>query len=227
MADEFSNNFKMHLNETALDSLTQDLGALMGGGSFHEGKAVGFPVGIDLGVHVPILDVQTDNHILKDDGSTSQVLWGQVEIGLPKKINLVGRRGELFEADLLGGGLRFGFIEPTTSVIPSLSFMALYSQLKHEFFESETLSFNVVASFGFPFVHPYLGAGYDRAKLTPTAMAFQGVAPAVRRDVKGKSEGYRVEAGVNISVFPFSYVNAAAGLANEEKMLHFGLGIKI
>lgn len=93
-ADDFSNNFTANLNDKALDAFAEDIGAMTGGASFHSGKALGFPLGIDAGVHAPIMRVQDDNAILRDDGKNFTLPWLQVEYGLPGKIDLIARGGE-------------------------------------------------------------------------------------------------------------------------------------
>ncbi len=225
-ADDFSDNFQAHLNQTALDSLTKDLGALMGGGSFHQGNALGFPIGFDVGVHVPVVGLGSDNEILRDNDSAIAALWGQAEVGLPAKLNVIGRVGKLADADMLGGGLRYGILNPSVPGLPALSISALYGQMEHDFFDLTTLSANAVLSVDFPFIHPYIGVGYDQSKLDPTSDAFAGVPASVSRDLEGEADGYRAEAGVNLSVIPFTYINLGAGLANGKKMYHAGAGVR-
>lgn len=225
-ADEFTDNFRSHMNDKALDALAQDLGAVMGGGSFHQGKALGFPIGFDVGVHVPVVGVQNDNKILDDDGSTFAAVWGQAELGLPGNINVIGRAGQLFDADMIGGGLRYGLLDPSLPGLPSLSVSALYGQMEHDFFDLETWSANAVLSVDFPFIHPYVGGGFDKTTLDPTSTAFLTVPATVSRSLEGEATGYRVEAGINLSLIPFTYINAGVGLANGKRMIHGGAGIK-
>jgi len=225
-ADEFSNNFQSFLNETSLNALAEDLGTLMGGGSFHQGKTVGFPVGFDLGVHVPILEVQSDNKILTDDGARAHALWAQAEVGLPGKINILGRVGSLYDADLYGGGVRYALLNPSLPGSPSFSLGALYSVADHDYFDLETYSFNAVLSVDFPFIHPYLGGGYDKSKLEPKDPALAGVPPNGPRDVEGRADGFRLETGVNFSVIPFTYFNFGIGIANSAPLYHLGGGVK-
>ena len=225
-ADDLTNNFRTHLNERALDVLAKDLGAVMGGGSFHQGKALGFPLGFDLGVHVPVVKIQSDNDIIKDDTSRIGVVWGQAEIGLPARINLIGRIGKVLDADLVGGGLRLGLFNSSVPGIPSFSVSGLYSELDHDFLQVKTVSANAVLSFDVPFIHPYVGAGYDHTTLEPTEEAFVGVPASISRDVKGEADGYRAEVGINLSIIPFTYLTIATGLANGESLYHAGAGIK-
>jgi hypothetical protein len=215
-ADNFSDNFPAAMDQTAIDALAEDLGTLMGGSSFHEGKALGFPLGFDLGIHVPVAGVSDNDTVLRDNGSTARAHWLQAEYGLPGRINIIGRVGEMEDADLIGGGLRWGAFVSSVPGVPSVSVSALYGKFKHDLFDGETISGNVVASFEVPFIHPYIGAGYDKTSLDPDGSALDGDA-----------EGYRVEAGINISIIPFTYVTLGGGLANGEKLGHLGLGVRI
>jgi len=225
-ADEFSDNFQDHLNEGALKRLSEDLGSLLGGGSFHSGKTLGFPFGIDVGVHVPIVGIQKENRILSDNGSTAYAVWEQVEIGLPGRLNLLGRIGQVYEANAYGGGVRLGVMKSEDLSKMSLSLGVLYHRLEHDFFKQDTLSLNAVFSLGFPFVHPYLGGGYDRSELDPKPRAFLGQSNSPIQNTT-KVDGYRVELGMNISVIPFTYINVGLGLANNHEMIHLGAGVKI
>lgn len=225
-ADDLSNNFSANINQTSLDALAQDLGALAGGGSFHSGKSLGFPIGFDVGVHVPIVGVSDDNAILKDDGSTANGGWVNAEVGLPANFDIIGRVGKIMDADGFGAGLRYGILDPSVPGLPSISISALYNDFSHDYFDMTTLSANLVVSFDVPLIHPYVGAGYDSTKLEPTSMAFAGATPGTDTSLEGEASGYRVEAGVNLSIIPFTYITLGGGLANGEELYHAGLGVR-
>src|ERR1051326_8085457 len=80
-ADDIKNNFQANLTQTAIDALTKDLGALMAGGSFHTGKALGFPIGFDVGAHASVIGLQKDDAIVRDDRSSWGAVFGQAEVG--------------------------------------------------------------------------------------------------------------------------------------------------
>jgi hypothetical protein len=212
-ADHFSDNFADHTDSKSLEALTRDLGALMSAGSFHDGKALGFPLGLDIGGHVSFLDVDPENRILRDNGSTEQSQAIQLVYGLPKRINLIARVGAIENADVVGGGLRWGVIKSDTMAAPSVALSVLYNRAEHELFEANQFSGNLVASFDVPFIHPYVGAGLDRTELDGGGRTT-------------KQNGYRVEAGINLSVIPFTYLTAGGGIANGRKMGHLGLGVR-
>ncbi|MCB4756694.1 MAG: hypothetical protein LHV69_06635 [Elusimicrobia bacterium] len=226
-ADDFTNNFKDNINQKSLDALAQDLGVIMGGSSFHHGKALGFPLGFDVGAHAVVTNVDKDNLILKDDGNRTQGVWGQVELGLPLKINLIGRMGQMEEADMVGGGLRYGLLKPSLPGLPALSVMGLFSKMDHDYFKLQTWTGNAVLSIDFPFIDPYLGVGYDFSTLELKDAAFVGVSPSVSRNLEGEASGYRAELGINLHLIPFTYINVGIGLANGESMYHAGAGVRL
>jgi len=228
--DDISNNIQTVLalnQDKPLNALAQDLGALLGGGSFRSGKVLGFPLGLDVGGNIVIQGVQKDDLVLRDDASTAKNAFGQVELGLPMKLNAILRIGKAMGGNLLGGGISYGILKPSLPGLPALSISALYNQLKNEDLEAKTYSGNAVLSIDFPLLDPYLGAGYDYTKATPTDHAFQGLPASVDRNQEGKSGGYRLEGGVNLHLIPFTYINLGAGIANGEEQYHAGVGIRI
>ncbi len=224
-ADEIKNNFHSHMNQVAIDALTQDLGALVGGGTFHTGKALGFPVGFDVGVHVPIVTFQNDDAIMNDDGSSLAAVIGQVEAGLPGKVNLIGRFGSLADGKIYGGGLRYGILKPSVPGLPSLSVSGLYNKFIHDYVELVNYSANAVLSLDLPIVHPYIGVAYDSNKLEATDKAYVGAPLLAPANLESDESGYRAEVGVNLSIIPFTYVTLGAGLANGREIYHVGAGI--
>lgn len=218
-ADEISDNFSSAIGlqgENALDALAKDLGAIVGAGSFHQGKALGwFPIGFDIGVHVPVVGIKDENIILTDNGTTIDAIWGQAELGLPKRFNLIGRYGTIMDGDMTGIGLRYGIVNPPLPNMPGFSLTGLYSKVDHPLFDLNTISVNLSMSFDVPFFAPYIGAGYDKSKLKSGSTVFDG-----------EAEGYRAEGGVNVSPLPFTYVTLGLGLANGEKLYHLGAGTK-
>jgi hypothetical protein len=225
-ADAISNNISSNLNQTALDAFAKDVGSLMGGGSFHQGKALGFPLGIDVGVHGVAIDLQDKDAILKDDHSHAGAGWLQAEIGLPANINIIARGGEFNDARVYGGGLRIGLLTPSVPLAPAISVSALYDQLNHDYVNANTWSANAVLSVDVPFIHPYIGVGWDRTNLKPTDRAFDAAPAGTARDLDSTVSGYRAEIGVNLSVIPFTYLNLGVGSTNSKMLYHAGLGAK-
>jgi len=225
-ADGISNNISANINQTALNAFAKDVGSLMGGASFHQGKALGFPLGIDVGVHGVGIVLQDKDAILRDDHANAGAGWVQAEVGLPANINLIARGGKFDDAKMYGGGLRVGLFTPPVPLLPAVSVSALYDKLNHDYVDAHTWSANAVVSVDVPFIHPYLGVGWDHTNLKPTDRAFNEAPTGTSRDLNASVSGYRGEIGVNISVIPFTYLTLAAGLTNSKAMYHAGLGAK-
>ena len=221
-ADDFSNNFG-GVTQASLDALTKDFSAAVGAGSYHTGEALGFPLGFDIGVHAAVVGVKDENTILRDDGSTLTSGWVQAEVGLPLRLNVVGRLGKIQDADAFGGGLRLGIFKSAVPGIPSLSVTGLYTQSTHDMFDAKTLTGNLVLSFAVPFIHPYIGVGVDHTKLE---VSDDPAIPAGSRNLDSSEDSTRIEAGINLSLIPFTYITLGGGFANGEELYHAGLGAK-
>jgi hypothetical protein len=224
-ADEVSDNLAAHLNGSSLDALAKDLGALVGVSSFHHGKALGFPLGFDLGGHGARVGIANDDKVLRDNGSTAQALSAQGEYGLPGGVNLLGRYGKTNGTEFYGGGLRYGLYSGHVPAIPSVSIAGLYDKVRHAMLDATVYTANIVASFDVPFIHPYLGVGYDATELRvkDNVAAASGTTVETR---DGGAHGYRFEAGINISLIPFTYLSAGGGWANGHQLAHLGLGAR-
>lgn len=221
-ADDIDNNFSS-LTQSSLDAFTQDFGAAIGAGSFHTGKALGFPLGFDVGAHVGAVGVQDEDGVLKDDGSTLISKWVQAEVGLPARLNVILRGGKIEDANAYGGGLRLGLLKSAVPGIPSISLTGLYTKSDHDLFDADTISANAVLSFAVPFIHPYVGVGYDHTKID---VSDDPANPAGIRGLDATEGVTRVEAGVNLSLIPFTYLTLGGGIANGEKLLHGGFGVQ-
>jgi hypothetical protein len=225
-ADAISNNISSQLNQTALDAFSQDVGTIMAAGSFHEGKALGFPLGIDIGGHMTMIELQDDDAILRDDDSRATAGWLQAEIGLPYNLNVIARGGQFEDANIYGGGLRYGILNPAIPLAPSLSITGLYTIMDHSYVDADTVSGNLVLSVEVPFIHPYIGLGWDRTHLQPTGRAFDAAPAGTPSGQESKESGYRSEVGINLSIIPFTYLNFAVGIANAKTLYHAGLGAR-
>ena len=172
------------------------------------------------------VDLQNDDAILRDDHSREESGWLQAELGLPANINVIARGGQFEDAKMYGGGLRVGLFTPSAPLMPAISVSALYDKVSHDYVEAHTWSANAVLSVDVPFIHPYLGVGWDRTDLKPTDRAFDAAPTGTSRDLNSTVSGYRAELGVNISVIPFTYLNLGVGSANSKTLYHAGIGAK-
>ena len=131
----------------------------MGGGSFHQGKALGFPARHRRRAVHAVGDrfCAQGFHLTRDDHSTLGAGWVQAEVGLPANINIIARGGDFVDAKMYGGGVRVGLLTPSVPLTPAISVTALYDKLNHDYVDAHTWSANAVLSVDVPFIHPYLG----------------------------------------------------------------------
>lgn len=207
--------------QSSLDNFAKDLGALLGGGSFHQGQSLGIP-GFDVGVHIPAKNVNTENTIIKTAGVDTILLpILQAEIGLPAKIDLIGRFTAYSDSTMTGFGLRYGIIKAPLPGFPSLSVQAVYNTLNvnagDNKFKAVTMSAGAVLSFNLPVVVPYLGAGIDSTTVDPDSTII---------DISGKASGYRIEGGINLSLIPLMYLQLGGMYVNGDMGYTAGFGIK-
>lgn len=214
------------LSSRFLDPFAKDLGAVLGGGSFHNGKALGFP-GVDFGVQAPVKRVDGSDDIANAAGLKYLAIpWIQAEIGLPWNFSIMARGITAYGTQAIGGGVSYGLLKSDLPGMPNISVSGTYNQLDHQFLTAHTWSANGVLSFNVPIVTPYVGFGYDRTNLKLKDAAFAGTGVS-NNGIEGNAGGYRLEGGVNIGFLPFSYLTLAAGVANGEMLYHAGLGIRI
>jgi opacity protein-like surface antigen len=208
--------------QKGLDSMATDMGALLGGGSYHSGQSLGFP-GIDIGIHMPTKNVSSDDTIVKSAGASSIMLpMVQVEIGLPAQIDLIGRYSSVLNATLIGYGLRYGVYKPSVPGLPSIAVQAVMTNLNvtddANKFKASNTSVNATLSFEhLPLVTPYAGVGFDSSDVTPDSTI---------SNLKGTASGSRIEAGINLSLFPFTYIQIGAQMAGGSTDGTFGLGVQ-
>jgi opacity protein-like surface antigen len=226
-ADPFD-NFKALVSgggsvaQKALDNLATDMGALLGGGSYHNGKSLGLP-GFDIGIHVPSKKVSDDNAIVKSADVSSILLpMAQVEIGLPANIDIIARYTSILDSSLMGFGLRYGILKPSIPGLPSVSVQAIMTNIdvaaKDNKFKASTTGVNAMISFNnLPVITPYAGVGFDSTSVEPDSTI---------STLKGTASGTRIEAGINLKLIPFTYIQLGAAMAGGSTDAVFGLGVQ-
>jgi len=221
--DEFTSNLTgaTSLIQKNLDSFAADLGAVIGGAACHQGKALGFP-GFDVGIHISGKSVSDDNKIVKAAGLDAIALpMLQAEIGLPGKLDLIGRYVAYSGANMTGLGIRYGLLKENIPLFPSISVQVLYNNLDVKSdankFKAATISAAGVISFNIPIVDPYVLVGMDSTTITPDSSI---------TSLTGSASGVRAEAGINLSLVPFTYLHIGGGFVNGGMGYNMGLGIK-
>jgi hypothetical protein len=203
-----------------LDNFAKDLGGLMGGGSFHQGKSLGLP-GFDVGIHVPTIKIKDEDTIIKSSLDSVALPILQAEIGLPANLDLIARFTSYSDASLIGVGLRYGIIKNSLPGLPSLSVQGVYNTLNVNSglnkLKATTMSIAVITSIDLPIITPYAGVGMDNTEVTPDSTI---------TNLTGKASAVRAEVGINLSLVPFTYIQLGGALVNGDINYTAGLGIK-
>ena len=208
-----------------LDNFAKDLGVLLGGGSFHQGKSLGLP-GFDVGIHVPVVKIKDEDTIIKGSLDSVALPILQAEIGLPANLDLLARFTSYSDATMVGVGLRYGIIKKSIPGFPSLSAQAVYNTLNVNSglnkLKATTMSVDCIASIDLPIITPYAGVGMDNTEVTPDST----ITDVTGANLKGKASVMRLEAGINLSLVPLTYLQLGGVLVNGDINYTAGLGIK-
>jgi hypothetical protein len=105
--------------------------------------------------------------------------------------------------------------------MPSISVQGMINKLDvasgANKFSATTMSVDAMASFNIPIVDPYVGVGLDQTELK---------ADSSITGLTGKATTSRLEAGVNLTLFPFTYLQLGGVLLSGEIGYTAGLGVK-
>jgi len=218
-------NVTVPIAQDNLDNFAKDLGAVMVAGSYHSGKSLGFP-GVDVGIHAPMKSVSDKDAIVKATGlNYISFPTLQVEIGLPSDLDLLVRYSSIYNANLVGGGLRYGILRNSMPFLPNISVQGIYNTLTvtndTNKFTATAMNVSAIASFNLPIVDPYVGVGYYSATVTPDASI-----PTPQADMKGNGSGYIAEAGVNMGLIPLTYLQIGVAMINGDIGGTLGLGVR-
>jgi hypothetical protein len=218
-------NVAVSVAQYNLDSFANDLGPVLAGSSFHQGRSLGFP-GFDIGIHAAARPVAAEDAILESAGvETLLVPLAQLEIGLPAKFDLIGRFTSYVDATVTGAGLRYGILRSKLPGSPSLSVQAIYTTLAVDAgvnkFSADTVAASAVASVDLPVVQPYLGVTYVSTTVRPDAQL-----GLPQTGMTGTATGYVLEGGVNVALFPLTYLQLGGALSDGNVSYVLGLGVK-
>jgi len=227
--DEFKNKIfseAQNVAESRLNALAADIGAAIAQTSFHQAATIGGTLpGIDLGIHTGYKTISSKNEILKSAGVESLMLpLAQLEIGIPFiKVDLIGRYTSYDKSSLIGAGARYSIFK----TLPfDITLLGIYNSLNVESginkFSASVMTFSLGINFNIPLISPYAAVSIDSTEITPdqTITTF-----------KGKASDTRLDGGINLSLLPFTYLNAGASYimsSENESTLGYraGLGIK-
>ncbi len=221
-ADPFS-DFKNQVTDALLKPFAKDLGGIIGAGSFHTGRSLGFP-GVDAGVHFAIQSKPDKSDMVLKNANIKA--FGlpivQGEIGLPFNIDVILRGVTVQEVAMVGGGLRYGLFKlKMIPLSPGIAVSALGNVLNHNYFSINHQAVNIMADLSVPIVSPYLGIGFDRTKIK-----IKEASSAALVGLEASATGTRLTLGVNIKPLPLVYIHGAATRFNGNTGYEGGAGVK-
>jgi len=222
-ADPYS-GFQQYADQGSLKPFTRDLGGLLGGATFHDGRSLGFS-GFDVGARysAQFYPSKGDNIMLNNGVKSFGVPWVQAEIGLPFKIDGFIRGISYQGLTVSGGGLRYGVFSPSDKPwAPQVLVSAEGDTVVHQDFSASHFGANAVASAGTPFFMPYAGAGFDRTRLVVRSSLLD---PTLNGANVTTLES-RFTVGFRVKPYQFTYVNLAYVLAHGQSGAEAGLGVR-
>lgn len=156
--------------ESLLNNLSSDMSSLMLGGNMGVSGSLGFS---SIRLNLKISGAHMNSEIMR--ASDSDILYMPIlnaEIGMPYRIDLIGRYGFGYDSTIYGIGVRYGLFESSMLVLPSISVQGLYSMMSTRSngndFDANNKSLSAVATFDqIPIVVPYAGIGWSQTNLTP------------------------------------------------------------
>lgn len=189
------------LNQSGFDALAKDVGAVLGGGMYHQAKTLGI-LGFDIGVRAPMQTVNKDDKLLTGQNVTQFGLaFVELEKGLPWNIDLIGRAVSADGVSATGFGIRYSLV---SLAVLNVSVVANSNTFTHDYIKGTTTGIGAVASVNIPVIQPYVGVTSESTNITPGAKAI--LANPLLDGISGKSSGLRLEAGLNFSPFPLLYI---------------------
>ncbi len=221
-ADPYS-GFSQYADAGSLKPFARDLGGLLGGATFHDGRSLGFS-GFDVGARYSAQFYPSKGDgIMRNNGVKSFGLpWVQAEIGLPFKIDGFIRGISYQGLTVSGGGVRYGLFSPSDKPwSPQVLLSGVGDTVVHQDFSASHFGADLVGSIGTPFFLPYAGVGFDRTRLVVRSSAD----PTLNGSTVTTFES-RFTAGVRLKPYQFTYVNVAYVLAHGQSGAEAGLGVR-
>ncbi|MBI4055078.1 MAG: hypothetical protein HY402_02975 [Elusimicrobia bacterium] len=222
-ADQF-NDFKATIEKRLIKPFARDLGGVLGAGTFHSGRSLGFP-GFDVGLHGSFqFKPDPENEVLRKTGADIfGIPWIQAEIGLPFRVDAIVHGISAADVVIAGGGLRYGlWRSQLLRFAPQVSVSAFADAVTHDFFSATHVAGNLVASAGLFFVEPYVGVGVDRTRVEVKSSDKDSTLSGVDETAVSP----RVTVGLNLKPFPFVYLHGAYLWLHGQNGAQAGLGLR-
>jgi hypothetical protein len=202
----------------------KDLGGLLGSGTFHTGRGLGFP-GFDIGFQGAYqFNPSTNDSVMKQSGVKGFGMpWIEAEIGMPLKFDGFIRGFSWDGMTVAGGGLRYALktIEDVKGV-PQFLLVGDGESFSAEDFRGTHFGLDLVISANYDWFRPYLGAGVDDTLFIPNRSELD---PQIINE-SFSEYGYRLTAGASFRPFPFTYLTAAFSMRNQNPGVQAGAGLR-
>ncbi|MBI4368670.1 MAG: hypothetical protein HY547_00415 [Elusimicrobia bacterium] len=225
-ADSFDPFKEFKSQITSVDFLkpfAKDIGAIIGGGSFHTGRSLGFP-GVDVGGHLAIQKKPSSDNVILNGANVDAfgLPMVQGEVGLPFNIDVILRGFTYKDYALVGGGIRYGLFKMRMLPLsPGIAVSGFVHTFAHNFFSLSHQAANLTVDLSVPLVSPYIGFGIDR-----TSVKVNSADVAALVGQTATATGNRIALGVNLKLIPLTYLHAAATRYNGNVGYEGGLGVK-
>ena len=201
-----------------LRPFARDLGGLLGSGTNHTARVLGFG-GFDIGVRdVTQFEPEKKDGILKANNPFG-LGWVQAEIGMPFRIDGFIKASAFDNMAVVGGGLKYGLTQPQKKVQAMI--VGTGDLAAHKFFYAAHFAYGLVVSLNTPVVSPYLGLGMDNTRLTVTAND-----PSLAGHSVYVAEP-RYTAGVKMTFMTYGYISGGYTYTHGMGLVTAGLGLRI
>ena len=222
-ADQYG-GFQQYADGGSLKPFARDLGGVLGAGSFHSARSLGFS-GFDVGFRGGMqFSPDKNDRILRNNGVKAFGLpWVQAEIGMPFKLDGFIRGVSYQGLTIAGGGLRYGLLKVSDKPwAPQLLLSGVGHSVVHQYFSASHFGLSLVGSMGIPVFTPYVGAGFDRTRLLVRSSALD---PSLNGSTVTTLES-RFTAGMQFRPWTFVYMNAAYVLMHGQSGAEAGMGLR-
>lgn len=228
MAHGHWDDFGTYVTANNVRSFTQDLGGLIGSGTYTTGRILGWG-GFQIGPRAGMLfkmskgngstEAERNQIALGDRDEVGGMFspWIQADIGMPFRIDGFIRASSYQGLTVAGGGLRWGITRPSEvlGAFQPMIVLAAHSASARDF-SATHYNASLVLSMKFKYFVPYVGGGVDYTTLT----VGNGVG-AQAADIRTQHEyaaTARATAGFNFKLPSYLDLSLAANYA------HYGLG---
>ena len=192
--------------EEQLKPLAGDVGSVLGSGFWSPAKK-GSLFGFDVGIQLAASGVSRDNPVLSSDDKIG-ASWIYLSKGIPfvsVNVSLRGMQAKMENSEdklnFFGLGLEYNLIKDRViSVLPGVSILFEANTLSAPGLNAATETFGAKASKKLPIITPFAALAVEK-----TGMDID----SVFGNLKPKESRFRMVAGIEFRLIPFTYLNLA------------------